>query len=108
MPAERPPNPLDLAYWIIESLPQFDEEAFMEDVRSYIDRHPPFKPPESEEQQEIRPVTNDEIAMYATGIAPPDMVKRVEDESLRDETTKDKLDFLLRVTNEPENSSEPG
>ena len=95
-----PPNPLNLAYWTIENPPQFDEEAFMEDVRAYIDAHP-FNAPESEEQQETRPVTNEEIVMYATGIAPSDMAKRVEDEALRDETTKDKLDFLSKVTGEP-------
>ena len=32
----KPPNPLDLAYWTVEYQPKFDEEYFIEDMKRYI------------------------------------------------------------------------
>lgn len=41
---ERPPHPLDLAFWTIESNPKFEEADFIQSTREYLERNPPFKP----------------------------------------------------------------
>lgn len=43
---ERPPNPLDLAYWTIEATPRWEAEAFVADFRKYLEAHPQFVPQE--------------------------------------------------------------
>ncbi len=40
---ERPPHPLDLAYWTIESKPQFESAEFANDVAAYVTRVNPFE-----------------------------------------------------------------
>lgn len=40
---ERPPHPLDLAFWTIDKEPRFDEEFFMEETRAFIRRNDPWK-----------------------------------------------------------------
>lgn len=38
-----PPNPLDIGYWDLELTPPgFAEEAFLRDVREYLQQHPPW------------------------------------------------------------------
>lgn len=36
---KKPPHPLDLAYWTLESSPKFEESYFMEDVREYVKKY---------------------------------------------------------------------
>ncbi len=40
---ERPPHPLDLAYWTIESNPQFESAEFAKDTAAYVTRINPFE-----------------------------------------------------------------
>jgi hypothetical protein len=42
---ERPPNPLDLAYWTIEEHPKFEVQTFVQDTKAYIERNYPFPRP---------------------------------------------------------------
>ena len=37
-PRWRPPNPLDLAFWTVSCEPEFDEQAFLEETREYLQR----------------------------------------------------------------------
>lgn len=43
---ERPPHPLDLAYWTIEEHPKWDATHFTEESKAYVERHNPWKPEE--------------------------------------------------------------
>jgi len=41
-----PPSPLDLAYWTLESPPQFEEHMYLNDLHSYLANNNPWEPTE--------------------------------------------------------------